>query len=385
MDQNTYQLKRKLLFGSCQTLNVKEGLIMIEFFKFMKILHIIGARPQFIKAAMVSKAWNQSGEEAILHTGQHYDENMSGLFFAELGLPEPTVNLGVGGGSHAEQTSRMLSGIDHYLEAVSPDWVLIYGDTNSTLAGALCAAKRLIRTAHVEAGLRSFNRAMPEEINRVVSDTLANLLFCPTVQAVENLKREGITEGVFNTGDVMADGLFFFLKTAEEKSTILADLGISPKDYGLVTLHRGGNVDNRANLAAILKGLEQIDFPLVLPVHPRTRKMLEQFSLSVPKNVRIIEPLGYLDMLTMEQNADCILTDSGGIQKEAYLLGTRCITLRDETEWVETIDAGWNCLTGADSSKIAARFNDFKPKGSRPDIYGDGRAADKIIEILKYS
>ena len=358
---------------------------MIEFFKFMKILHIIGARPQFIKAAMVSKAWNHSGEEAILHTGQHYDENMSGLFFAELGLPEPTVNLGVGGGSHAEQTSRMLSGIDHYLETESPDWVIIYGDTNSTLAGALCAAKRLIRTAHVEAGLRSFNRAMPEEINRVVSDTLANLLFCPTVQAVENLKREGITEGVFNTGDVMADGLFFFLKAAEEKSTILADLGISPKNYGLVTLHRGGNVDNRANLAAILKGLEQIDFPLVLPVHPRTRKMLEQFSLSVPKNVRIIEPLGYLDMLTMEQNADCILTDSGGIQKEAYLLGTRCITLRDETEWVETIDAGWNCLTGADSSKIAARFNDFKPKGSRPDIYGDGRAADKIIEILKYS
>ena len=358
---------------------------MIEFCKFMKILHIIGARPQFIKAAMVSKAWGQNGEEAILHTGQHYDENMSRLFFAELGLPEPTLNLGVGGGSHAEQTSRMMTGIDQYLEAETPDWVIIYGDTNSTLGGALCAAKRLIRTAHVEAGLRSFNRAMPEEINRVVSDTLANLLFCPTVKAVENLKNEGITRGVFNVGDVMADGLFFFLKAAREKSTILEDLGLSPEYYGLVTLHRSGNVDNRDTLAAILKGMGQIDFPLIFPVHPRTRKMLEQFNLAVPGNMHVIEPLGYLDMLMMEQNAECILTDSGGIQKEAYLLGTRCITLRDETEWVETVEAGWNCLTGADSSKIAARFYDFKPQGNRPDIYGDGRAADKIIEIIKTS
>jgi UDP-GlcNAc3NAcA epimerase len=358
---------------------------MIEFCKFMKILHIIGARPQFIKAAMVSKAWGQSGDEAILHTGQHYDKNMSRLFFVELGLPEPDINLGVGGGSHAEQTSHMITGIDQYLEAKTPDWVIIYGDTNSTLAGALCAAKRLIKIAHVEAGLRSFNRAMPEEINRVVSDTLANLLFCPTIQAVENLKREGITKGVFNVGDVMADGLFFFLKVARERSTILEDLELSPKGYGLVTLHRSGNVDDRDTLAAILKGLAQIDFPLIFPVHPRTRKMIEQFNLAFPANMRVIEPLGYLDMLKMEQNAECILTDSGGIQKEAYLLGTRCITLREETEWVETVDAGWNCLTGADSSKIAARFHDFNPQGSRPDIYGDGHAADKIIEILKTS
>jgi UDP-GlcNAc3NAcA epimerase len=358
---------------------------MIEFCKFMKILHIVGARPQFIKAAMVSKAWNRSGEEAILHTGQHYDENMSRLFFAELGLPEPSINLGVGGGSHAEQTSRMLVGIDQYLEKEAPNWVVIYGDTNSTLAGALSAAKRLIKTAHVEAGLRSFNRSMPEEINRIVSDTLSDLLFCPTIQAVENLKHEGITKGVFNSGDVMADGLFFFLKAAKEKSTILAELGLNPKQYGLVTLHRGGNVDNRENLTVILLGLGQTDFPLVFPIHPRTRKMLDQFNLTVPTNVRMIEPLGYLDMLIMEQNADCILTDSGGIQKEAYLLSTRCITLRDETEWVETVDAGWNCLTGADSSKIAARFHDFNPIGSRPDIYGDGHAADKIIEIIKSS
>jgi len=349
----------------------------------MRILHIVGARPQFIKAAMVSKAWNQSGEEAILHTGQHYDENMSRLFFDELNLPEPSVNLGVGSGSHAEQTSRMLSGIDNFIGKTNPDWVIIYGDTNSTLAGALCASKRLIKTAHVEAGLRSFNRSMPEEINRVVCDTLANLLFCPTKQAVENLKAEGISKGVFNTGDVMADGLFHFLEVAEEKSAILSELALSPKQFGLATLHRGGNVDDRDNLAAIFEGFEQINIPIVFPVHPRTHKMLEHFSLPVPKNVRMIEPLGYLDMLKMEKNADCILTDSGGIQKEAYLLSTRCITLREETEWVETIDSGWNCLTGADSSKIAARFYDFKPKGSRPDIYGDGHAADKIIEILK--
>ncbi len=358
---------------------------MIEFFKSMKILHIIGARPQFIKAAMVSKAWNQSGEEAILHTGQHYDENMSRLFFDELGLPEPTINLGVGSGSHAEQTSRMLTGIDDFIEKRNPDWVIIYGDTNSTLAGALSASKRLVKIAHVEAGLRSFNRSMPEEVNRVVSDTLANLLFCPTDQAVDNLKAEGISKGVFNTGDVMADGLFHFLKAAEEKSVILAKLGLNSKQFSLATLHRGSNVDNSDNLSAIFRGFEQISIPIVFPVHPRTNKMLEQFDLPVPKNIQVIEPLGYLDMLMMEKNADCILTDSGGIQKEAYLLGTRCITLREETEWVETVAAGWNCLTGADSSKIAARFYDFKPEGSRPDIYGDGHAADKIIEILKSS
>jgi len=358
---------------------------MIEFFKPMKILHIIGARPQFIKAAMVSKAWNQSGEEAILHTGQHYDEKMSRLFFDELNLLEPAVNLGVGSGSHAEQTSRMLTGIDDFMEKIHPDWVIIYGDTNSTLAGALCASKRLIKTAHVEAGLRSFNRSMPEEINRLVSDTLANLLFCPTRQAVENLNAEGISKGVFNTGDVMADGLFYFLKAAEEKSAVLTKLGLTPRQFGLATLHRGGNVDDKDNLTAILEGFEKINIPIIFPVHPRTHKMLEHFGLSVPKNVKMIEPMGYLDMLIMEKNADCILTDSGGIQKEAYLLGTRCITLRDETEWVETVASGWNCLTGADSSKIAARFYDFKPKGSRPSIYGDGHAANKIIEILKTS
>lgn len=351
----------------------------------MKILHIVGARPQFIKAAMVSKAWKHSGEELILHTGQHYDEKMSSLFFDELNLPKPDINLEVGSGSHAEQTSRMITGIDQYLEAQSPDRIIVYGDTNSTLAGALCAAKRMIKISHVEAGLRSYNRAMPEEINRVISDSLSDQLFCPTVQAVANLEKEGIVSGVFNVGDVMADGLFYFLKTSKEKSVILSELGLKPGEYALLTLHRGGNVDNRENLAAILTGLSQISLPVFFPIHPRTKKMLNIFGLEVPSNIHIIDPLGYLDMLMIEENAECILTDSGGIQKEAYLLGVRCITLREETEWVETVTAGWNSLAGADSSKIVARFNDFHPQGSRPNIYGDGHAADKIIDIIKLS
>jgi UDP-N-acetylglucosamine 2-epimerase len=356
---------------------------MIEFFPFMKLLHIVGARPQFIKAAMVSRAWKGSGDELILHTGQHYDDNMSQLFFDELGLREPDVNLGVGGGSHAEQTSRMLTGIDGYLESEQPGWVIIYGDTNSTLAGALCAAKRQMKTAHVEAGLRSFNRNMPEEINRILSDQISDLLFCPTKAAVNHLKKEGITEGVFQVGDVMADSLKFFLLAAEERSTILDNLDLKTGQYGLVTVHRSGNVDDRKNLSEILAGLRDIDFPLLFPVHPRTSKMINEFGLDIPKNMRAIEPVGYLDMLMLEKNAECILTDSGGIQKEAYLLGVRCITMREETEWVETIEAGWNCLAGTSRRKIREYFRDFHPSEERPDIYGNGHAADKIINVLK--
>lgn len=349
----------------------------------MKLLHIIGARPQFVKAATVSRAFKGCGEELILHTGQHYDDNMSRLFFDELGLPEPDINLGVGGGSHAEQTSRMLTGIDTYLDSEQPDWVVIYGDTNSTLAGALCAAKRSLRLAHVEAGLRSFNRAMPEEINRILSDRISDLLFCPSEAAVNNLYKEGITEGVYLVGDVMADSLRFFIEAANGRSSILDDLGLKAGQYGLVTVHRSGNVDNKQNLAEILSGLAEINFPLIFPVHPRTAKMIATFGIELPSNVRVIDPVGYLDMLMLEKNAECILTDSGGIQKEAYLLGVRCITMRDETEWIETVDAGWNCLTGANRSKIMGCFNDFHPAGARPDIYGNGHAADKIIEVLK--
>jgi UDP-N-acetylglucosamine 2-epimerase len=349
----------------------------------MKLLHIVGARPQFIKAAMVSMAWKNSGDELILHTGQHYDDNMSRLFFDELGLPEPDINLGVGGGSHADQTSRMLTGIDNYLVSEEPDWVVIYGDTNSTLAGALCAAKRRMKIAHVEAGLRSFNRVMPEEINRILSDRVSDLLFCPTQAAVDHLKKEGISEGIFQVGDVMADSLIFFLQAAEERSKILENLGLKTGQYGLVTVHRSGNVDDERNLSEILAGLEEIEFPLVFPVHPRTSKMIAEFGLELPKNVHAVEPVGYLDMLMLEKNAECILTDSGGIQKEAYLFGVRCVTLRDETEWVETVDAGWNCLAGANRSKISSFFRDFHPSEVRPEIYGNGHAADKIIDVLK--
>ena len=355
---------------------------MIEFLRFMKTIHVVGARPQFVKAAMVSRAFGDQGEEFFLHTGQHYSENMSQLFFAELNLPKPDLNLGIGGGSHAEQSSGMLLGIDRYLEQIQPDWVIVYGDTNSTLAGALAAAKREIPIAHVEAGLRSFNRSMPEEINRVISDHLSALLFCPTDQAVDNLKKEGIAAGVHQVGDVMADALFVFTEIAKQKSSILNTLDLKTGGYGLVTVHRSGNVDDREKLSQIMSGLAQIEMPLIFPMHPRTQKMMGEFGLDVPANLRVIEPVGYLDMLMLEANADCILTDSGGIQKEAYLLGVRCITLREETEWVETVTAGWNCLTGANSSAIKAQFDDFHPNIERPQIYGDGHAADKIINIL---
>jgi len=348
----------------------------------MKTIHVVGARPQFVKAAMVSRAWKDRGDEFFLHTGQHYSENMSQLFFTELDLPKPDINLEIGSGSHAEQTSGMLLGIDRYLDAIQPDWVIIYGDTNSTLAGALAAAKREIRLAHVEAGLRSFNRSMPEEVNRVVADHLSNLLFCPTDRAVQNLAEEGITQGIHMVGDVMADALFIFARIAAEKSTILDKLDLQPREYGLVTVHRSGNVDDKQKLADILEGLSRTQARLVFPMHPRTQKMVAEFGLAIPANLKVIEPVGYLDMLMLEQNAECILTDSGGIQKEAYLFGVRCITLREETEWVETVSAGWNCLTGANSSEIAARFSDFHPKSDRPQIYGDGHAADKIINIL---
>ena len=334
---------------------------------------------------MVSRAWNDPSREFLLHTGQHYSEEMSRLFFDELALRKPDVNLDAGGGSHAQQTSSMLVGIDHYLEQTQPDRVIIYGDTNSTLAGALAASKRGISLSHVEAGLRSFNRSMPEEINRVIADHVSNDLFCPTEIAVNNLKAEGISHGVHLVGDVMADALFVFAQVAEKRTNILSTLNLDPGSYALATVHRSGNVDDEEKLAAIIRGLEKTGRLIVLPLHPRTKKMLEQFGLSFSGNVMLIDPVGYLDMLMLERHAECILTDSGGIQKEAYLLGVRCITLRDETEWVETVDAGWNELTGADSEKIVRAYHDFHPAEKRPPVYGDGDAADKIVKLLKTS
>jgi UDP-N-acetylglucosamine 2-epimerase len=348
----------------------------------MKIFHIVGARPQFVKAAMVSRSLSGKAQGFLLHTGQHYDENMSKLFFEELGLKKPDINLGIGGGSHAEQTAAMISGVDHHLAGMNPDIVVVYGDTNSTLAGAIAASKRNIKLAHVEAGLRSFNRTMPEEINRVISDHVSNLLFCPTTLSVQNLSAEGIFDGVHLVGDVMADALFQFILESDQKSNILDSLNIKSGSYALATVHRSGNVDSRVRLASIVQGFAGIEIPIIFPVHPRTRKMLAEFSLTLPDNIIDIEPVGYLDMLQLEKNAECIMTDSGGIQKEAYLLGVRCITLREETEWMEIVENGWNILVGWDSKEIPRKFNDFKPPRKHPDLYGDGHAADKISDVL---
>ncbi len=350
--------------------------------KIKRIATIVGARPQFIKAAPVSRALAASFEETLIHTGQHYDYGMSEVFFKELEMRAPEYNLGAGGGSHAEQTGKMMIALETTLLDLKPDLVLVYGDTNSTLAGGLAGAKLGIPVAHVEAGLRSYNRAMPEEINRVVTDHLSELLFCPTQAAVQNLGKEGIRTGVHLVGDVMYDALLHNLSLARERSTVLADLDLKPGEYALATVHRAANTDDPANMGAILKALGALPVRIVLPLHPRTRKLLAEFALTPAPNVALVEPVGYLDMLTLEQHAGCILTDSGGIQKEAYLLGVRCITLREETEWVETVSAGWNVLVGADSDRIEAAYREWFPGGERPLLYGDGHAAEAIRDLL---
>ncbi len=347
-----------------------------------KIISVVGARPQFIKAAMVSRALRPHCREILLHTGQHYDDNMSGVFFQQLGLPPPEIHLGVGSGTHAGQTARMLTGIEKVLLAEKPDWLLVYGDTNSTLAGALVAAKLQVPVAHVEAGLRSFNRKMPEEVNRVLADHVAEVLFCPAQAAVDNLAAEGITRGVHIVGDVMADAMQYFLPIAAAQMDVIARLGLQPQAYALATIHRAANTDNPARLAAILRGLGMLDLPVVLPLHPRTRKAALQQGLQPAANIHLVDPVGYLEMLQLEANADCILTDSGGVQKEAYWAGVRCITLREETEWMETVALGWNRLVGVDSQAIVDAVNHWRPTGSRPPVYGDGQAANKIRQII---
>jgi UDP-GlcNAc3NAcA epimerase len=348
----------------------------------MKFLSVVGARPQFIKAAVLSEKLRQKGDEILLHTGQHYDGNMSQVFFDELGIPRPDIHLGIGGGIQGEQTGRMLIEIEKVLMREEPDWCIVYGDTNSTLAGALAAAKLHIPVAHVEAGLRSFNKDMPEEINRILCDHVSEALFCPTQNAANLLEREGITKGVHVVGDVMADVFKRSLKKAEESSNILARLELNPKSYILVTVHRASNTDNLNNLRTLLDTLGELKRPVVFPLHPRTRSVIQAEKLCISKNVNIIEPVGYFEMLKLEANADAILTDSGGMQKEAYWAGIRCITLREDTEWVETVEAGWNRVVGISSGLILETVLNWFPNGSRPDIYGDGHAAEKITEIL---
>lgn len=352
----------------------------------MRIVTVLGARPQFIKAAPVSKALQDAGHtEVLVHTGQHYDDTMSAVFFRELNLPEPAYNLGVGSGPHGWQTGQMLARIEEVLLAERPDWVLVYGDTNSTLAGALAAVKLHIPVAHVEAGLRSFNRTMPEEHNRVLTDHCADLLFCPTQTAVDNLAREGITQGVHLVGDTMYDAVLQFGALARERSTILDDLGLTPKGYLLATVHRPYNTDDPERLRTILEAFVELGEPVVFPVHPRTRQRLEALNVQTLErsNVRLIEPVGYLDMLMLEQHARLILTDSGGMQKEAYFFAVPCVTLRPETEWEETVRSGWNMLVEADSRRIwDAVENTAWPEGRPAPLFGDGSAARQIVQIM---
>ncbi len=349
----------------------------------MKVLSVVGARPQFIKAAPVSRALRRVAHEVLVHTGQHYDYGMSAIFFDELQIPPPDYNLEIGSGSHGWQTGQMLIRIEETLLKEQPDWVLVYGDTNSTLAGALAAAKLHIPLAHVEAGLRSFNRDMPEEHNRVLTDHAADLLLCPTQTAVDHLAREGVTRGVHLVGDVMYDAVLYNIALAEQRAGVLARLGLEPGSYALATIHRPSNTDDPARLQAILAALRALaaDYPVVFPVHPRTRQKLAGLDSYEP-NLHLIEPVGYLDMLLLERQARLILTDSGGVQKEAYFFAVPCLTLRRETEWVETVDTGWNRLVGNDLALIAQLAHDPKPTGSPLPLFGDGHAADRIAALL---
>jgi UDP-N-acetylglucosamine 2-epimerase len=355
----------------------------------MKVVTILGARPQFIKAAPVIKALRRAGhEECLIHTGQHYDYGMSRVFFEELGIPKPEVNLGVGSGPHGWQTGKMLLRIEEVLVRKKPDLVIVYGDTNSTLAGALAAVKLHIPLAHVEAGLRSFNKEMPEEHNRVLTDRCSAFLFCPTKTAVDNLTSEGIKQGVYQVGDTMYDALLQFIERAAERSTILNDLGLNPKKYLLATVHRPYNTDAPDRLHNIMMALFDIGEPIVFPVHPRTRKKIAKLSgLFKPSpsanSVRMIEPVGYLDMLMLEKNARLILTDSGGMQKEAYFFRVPCVTMRPETEWVETVKTGWNVLTNCDRYLIVRHVLNMKPPKEARTDFGDGNAAGRILKILQ--
>ena len=360
----------------------------------MKIITIIGARPQFIKAAAVSRAITKHNkitrsdsskiEEIIIHTGQHYDRNMSDVFFIEMKIPKPDYYLDVHGLSHGAMTGQMLEKIEEVLFREKPDVVLVYGDTNTTLAGALAATKLHFPVAHIEAGLRSFNRRMPEEINRVLTDHASDILFCPTQQSIDNLNDEGISDNVHLVGDVMYDSIFYFSQMGSKKNDLLGEMKISSKSYALATLHRAGNTDNHDKLKSICYALEKISqdlLPVVIPMHPRTKKKIELLEISL-NGLKLIEPISYLDMLLLERNAKVILTDSGGVQKEAYWFKVPCVTLRNETEWVETVEAGWNVLAGCDSSRIINAVEHIQTSKKHLDLYGNGKAAEQIIQLL---
>lgn len=352
----------------------------------MRVLSVVGARPQFVKAAPVSQELRTTHEEMLVHTGQHYDEALSDVFFDQLDIPEPDHHLDVGSGSHAEQTAGVMTRLEPVVREEAPDYVLVYGDTNSTLAAALVAAKLDVHLAHVEAGLRSANWSMPEEVNRVLTDHASDLLLAPTQTAVENLNHEGLTDGVYCTGDVMYDALLRVNEQAESVSTIVGDLDLEEGGYILATVHRAGNTDDPTRLQSIVSALEAIDRPVVLPAHPRTIDRLETYGLyeQAVEGIQVIEPVGYLDFVRLLDGADRVVTDSGGVQKEAFFLDTPCVTLREETEWVETVEAGWNVLVGADPDRIEAGLNREFHLVGKPQPYGDGSAAVRVREVLEH-
>jgi UDP-GlcNAc3NAcA epimerase len=351
----------------------------------MRIASIVGARPEFVQVAPVSRALRRNHQEILIHTGQHYDDLMSRAFFDQLEIPSPDYNLGVGSGPQGWQTGEILQRLEQVLLNQMPDLVIVRGDTNSTLAGALAASKLHIPIAHVEAGERSFDRRMPEEINRVVAGAVADLHFCASPAAVKWLAAEGIRRSVYWVGDVMLDALLRFLPTARDRSTIMQQLDLRGGDYALTTVHRAANTDDPARLSQIMEALSTVEETVIFPAHPRTRKVLESTGIYVAANVRLLEPVSYFDMLVLEENARLIATDSGGVQREAYYLGVPCLTLREETEWVETVDAGWNRLVGIVPAVIREAWFSFEPPAHRPPVYGDGTAAQQIAAILENS
>jgi UDP-N-acetylglucosamine 2-epimerase len=349
----------------------------------MKVVSIVGARPQFIKASPLSRELRLRHHEILVHTGQHYDHEMSDVFFEELGMPVPDYLLGIGSGPHGAQTGAMLAAIETVLQKESPDAVIVYGDTNSTLAGALAAAKLRLPVAHVEAGLRSFNRRMPEEVNRVLTDHLSTWLLAPSEVSRQQLAEEGILQGVHVVGDIMVDALQLHGTRAAARSEALARHRLRAGMYYLATVHRAENTDEAGNLHRIFGALGALDRPVILPLHPRTEKRVAELGVALGANVRVLAPQGYLDMLALQRGAACVLTDSGGIQKEAYYLRVPCVTLRNETEWVETVTTGWNTLAGTDPERIlAAVARRPVPDTPHPDLYGDGMTARRIVEIL---
>ncbi|ARS88479.1 non-hydrolyzing UDP-N-acetylglucosamine 2-epimerase [Natrarchaeobaculum aegyptiacum] len=351
----------------------------------MRVCSVVGARPQFVKAAVVSRKLRDVGEEILVHTGQHYDEELSDVFFDELDIPEPEYNLGVESDTHGRQTAAMIAELEPVVEAEDPDALLLYGDTNSTLAGAIVGSKRDLLVAHVEAGLRSENRSMPEEINRILTDHAADYCFAPSEEAVANLAAEGVTDGVYLTGDVMYDAILDARERSRRQSTIVEDVGLEEGAFVLATVHRASNTDDRANLAAIVDGLAASPRPVVFPAHPRTVASLREYGLwkRATEQLEVIEPQGYLDFVRLLDAAERVATDSGGVQKEAFFLGTRCLTLREETEWVETVECGWNRLVGPDERAIREGLHaDWEP-ASNPHPYGDGTAGERIVGLLE--